>query len=171
VQRFSSNALSNKAVPLTKHELTNEEGMMKAGMPYDQSSRRHLVLAISTLALVTCIGAANAASGEHIDSTPQDVFDSMRASFQPAKAKGVHARYQWDLSGPQGGQWWIDVEDGKYKMGKGKIDNPNVTFVAKDKDWVAVSNHQIGGTWAYLTGRLKIRGDQGVARKLGEIFP
>jgi putative sterol carrier protein len=123
------------------------------------------------------IGAAiwSAASvtiaGEDMDSTPQEVFDSMRGSFQPAKAKGVHARYQWDLSGPQGGQWWIDVNDGKYTMGKGKIENPSVTFVAKDKDWVAVSNGQLGGTWAYLTGRLKIRGDQGLARKLGEIFP
>jgi putative sterol carrier protein len=95
----------------------------------------------------------------------------MRGSFRPAKAKDVHARYQWDLSGPTGGQWWIDVNDGTYKMGKGKIDHPSVTFVAKDKDWVAVSNGQLGGTWAYLTGRLKIRGDQGLARKLGEMFP
>jgi putative sterol carrier protein len=118
-----------------------------------------------------CLGAGIAAAAGHLDSTPQEVFDSMRGSFQAAKAKGVHARYQWDLSGPQGGQWWIDVNDGAYKMGKGKIDHPNVTFVAKDKDWVAVSNHQMGGTWAYLTGRLKIRGDQGLARKLGEIFP
>jgi putative sterol carrier protein len=39
------------------------------------------------------------------------------------------------------------------------------------KDWVAVSNGQPGGTWAYMTGRLKIRGDQGLARKLGQIFP
>jgi len=121
-----------------------------------RSGRRDLFIAISLLASVICIGAANAASSEHTDSTPQEVFDSMRGSFQQAKAKGVHARYQWDLSGPQGGQWWIDVDDGKYKMGKGKIDNPSVTFVA---------------TWAYLTGRLKIRGDQGLARKLGEIFP
>jgi len=131
----------------------------------------HLFIAISGLASVICVGAPTAASGGHVDSTPQEVFDSMRGSFQAGKAKGVHARYQWDLSGPQGGQWWIDVDDGKYKMGKGKIDNPSVTFVAKDKDWVAVSNHQMGGTWAYLTGRLKIRGDQGLARKLGEIFP
>ena len=136
-----------------------------------RSNRRYLFTATSVLASLICIQAANAVSSEHVDSTPQEVFDSMRGSFQPAKAKGVHARYQWDLSGPQGGQWWIDVDDGKYKMGKGKIDNPNVTFVAKDKDWVAVSNHQMGGTWAYLTGRLKIRGDQGLARKLGEIFP
>jgi putative sterol carrier protein len=151
--------------------MTNEEGTMKAVMPYYRSSRRHLFLPISALTLLICTVAANAAAGEHMESTPQEVFDSMRGSFQPAKAKGVHARYQWDLSGPQGGQWWIDVDDGNYKMGKGKIDNPNVTFVAKDKDWVAVSNHQMGGTWAYLTGRLKIRGDQGLARKLGEIFP
>jgi putative sterol carrier protein len=144
---------------------------MKPEIPYDGSGRRYFFMAISALASVIWIGTIGAASSEHINSTPQEVFDSMRDSFQANKAKGVHARYQWDLSGPQGGQWWIDVDDGKYKMGKGKIDNPNVTFVAKDKDWVAVSNHQMGGTWAYLTGRLKIRGDQGVARKLGEMFP
>jgi len=144
--------------------------MMKPETPRYRPSRRHLFL-IGTFTLATCVGAVNAVSSEHMDSTPQQVFDSMRGSFQSAKAKGVHARYQWDLSGPQGGQWWIDVDDGKYKMGKGKIDNPNVTFVAKDRDWVAVSNHQMGGTWAYLTGRLKVRGDQTVARKLGEMFP
>jgi putative sterol carrier protein len=144
---------------------------MKPRLRRYRLSRWHSFIAISGLAALICVGLATAVSAGHVDSTPQEVFDSMRGSFQSAKAKGVHARYQWDLSGPQGGQWWIDVDDGTYKMGKGKIDNPSVTFVAKDKDWVAVSNHQMGGTWAYLTGRLKIRGDQGLARKLGEIFP
>ena len=144
---------------------------MQPEMPDCRSSKRFLFMEMCVLASMICIGAINGASSEHMDSTPQEVFDSMRDSFQPAKAKGVRARYQWDLSGPQGGEWWIDVNDGKYKMGKGKIDNPSVTFVATDKDWVAVSNHQLGGTWAYLSGRLKIRGDQGLARKLGEIFP
>ena len=130
-----------------------------------------LWLAIPLISAAIWLEGDNTIAAEHMESTPQEVFDSMRGSFQQAKAKGVYARYQWDLSGPQGGQWWIDVEDGKYKMGKGKIENPNVTFVAKDKDWVAISNGQMGGTWAYLTGRLKIRGDQGIARKLGEIFP
>jgi putative sterol carrier protein len=136
-----------------------------------KSSNGYLSLAISVIVMAVCLGAASAASKEPSNSTPQQVFDGMRQSFRANKAKGVHARYQWDLSGPNGGQWWIDVNDGTYKMGKGKIDHPNVTFVAKDKDWVAVSNGQMGGTWAYLTGRLKIRGDQGLARKLGEMFP
>jgi putative sterol carrier protein len=131
----------------------------------------NLLPAIVAIIMASCFGTASATPAEHLDSTPQQVFDGMQQSFQANKAKGVHARYQWDLSGPQGGQWWIDVNDGKYKMGKGKIDNPNVTFAARDKDWVAVSNGKLGGTWAYMTGRLKIRGDQGLARKLGQIFP
>src|SRR5947208_9106919 len=126
--------------------------------------------AAMVLMAALCLQAVGATSSEPPNSTPQQVFDGMRQSFQANKAKGVHARYQWDLSGPNGGQWWIDVNDGAYKMGKGKIDHPNVTFVAADKDWVAVSNGQLGGTWAYLTGRLKISGDQGVAGQLGEVF-
>jgi putative sterol carrier protein len=134
-------------------------------------SNGYFSLAISAIVMAVCLGAASAASKEPSNSTPQQVFDGMRQSFRANQAKGVHARYQWDLSGPNGGQWWIDVNDGAYKMGKGKIDHPSVTFVATDKDWVAVCNGQLGGTWAYLTGRLKVRGDQGVARKLGEMFP
>ena len=131
---------------------------------------RSLVVAV-LLAGGICLSATTAAPAAREESMPQDVFDSMRGSFQPAKAKGVHARYQWDLTGPNGGQWWIDVEDGTYKMGKGKVPDPSVTFIAKDKDWVAMCHDQLSGTWAYLTGRLKVRGDQGVARKLGEMFP
>jgi putative sterol carrier protein len=104
-------------------------------------------------------------------STPQQVFDGMRQSFQADKAKGVHARYQWELSGPNGGEWWIDVNDGTFKMGRGKIDNPSVTFITSDNDWVAMSNGKLKGTWAFMTGRLKVRGSQSIARKLDEIFP
>src|SRR6267142_2964344 len=125
---------------------------------------------IFLFAVAICAGAAIALA-DRAESTPQDAFDAMRGSFQPAKAKGVHVRYQWDLSGPHGGEWWIEVNDGTYKMAKGKISDPNVTFIATDKDWVAICHDQLSGTWAYLTGRLKVRGDQKVARKLGEMFP
>jgi putative sterol carrier protein len=104
-------------------------------------------------------------------STPQQVFAGMRQSFKADKAKGVHAKYQWELSGPNGGEWWIDVNDGTFKMGRGKVDNPSVTFITSDNDWVAMSNGKLKGTWAFMTGRLKVRGSQSVARKLDEIFP
>jgi putative sterol carrier protein len=131
----------------------------------------YLTLPIATIITVIGLGAVRAASEEPFRSTPQQVFDGMRQNFQANKAKGVHARYQWELSGPNGGEWWIDVNDGTYKMGKGKIDNPSVTFITSDADWVAMSIGKLKGTWAFMTGRLKVRGSQAVARKLNEIFP
>ena len=136
-----------------------------------KANNGYLTLTIATIITAIGLGAASAASSESSSSTPQQVFDGMRQSFQAEKAKGVHARYQWELSGPNGGEWWIDVNDGNYKMGKGKIDNPSVTFVTSDQNWVALSNGTLGGKWAYFTGRLKIRGSQSLARKLDEIFP
>lgn len=130
-----------------------------------------LCIASMALLMATSLSVARGASNDAESTTPQQVFDSMRGSFKPDKAKGVHARYQWELSGPNGGEWWIDVNDGTYKMGKGKIDNPSVTFITSDNDWVAMSNGKLKGTWAYMTGRLKVRGSQSVARKLDEIFP
>jgi putative sterol carrier protein len=112
-----------------------------------------------------------AAPNEPQNTTPEQVFDAMRHSFRSDRAKGVHATYQWQLTGPNGGEWWIDVQDGTYKMGRGKIDNPNVTFICSDNDWVAMSNGTLKGTWAFMTGRLKVRGSQALARKLDDIFP
>jgi putative sterol carrier protein len=140
-------------------------------MPKVLTGERRLHLLIIAVGLAICISTAIGTAASNVESTPQDVFDAMRGGFRPAKAKGVHARYQWDLSGPHGGEWWIEVDDGTYQMGKGKISNPTVTFTAKDKDWVAICHDQLNGTWAYMTGRLKVRGDQAVARKLGEMFP
>jgi putative sterol carrier protein len=131
----------------------------------------YLTLPIAMIIAVIGLSAVRAASEEPSSLTPQQVFDGMRQSFQANKAKGVHASYQWELSGPNGGEWWIDVNDGTYKMGKGKIDNPSVTFITSAADWVAMSNGKLKGTWAFMTGRLKVRGSQAVARKLNEIFP
>jgi putative sterol carrier protein len=133
------------------------------------TARFHLT--IVTMIAALCLGAVRAAASGPENATPQDVFDGMRQSFRAEKAKGVYVRYQFKLSGPNGGNWWIEVKDGTFKMEKGKIANPNVTFTASDRDWVALSNGKLSGTWAFLTGRLRIAGDKGLARKLGEIFP
>jgi putative sterol carrier protein len=113
----------------------------------------------------------NAAPNEPQNSIPQQVFDGMRKSFRAERAKGLRVRYQFNLSGPNGGDWFIDVNDGKFKMNRGRIENPNLILIASDKDWVALSNGKLNGTWAFLTGRLKLRGDRALARKLGEMFP
>jgi putative sterol carrier protein len=98
-------------------------------------------------------------------------LDQRQDAFQGDKAKGVHASYQWELSGPNGGDWWLIVNDGTYTLGRGKIHNPNVTFVASDEDWVAMSNKTLNVPLAYVTGRLKIQGSHRLVKELDKIFP
>jgi putative sterol carrier protein len=128
------------------------------------------LLTVVTIALATAANPASADSTEPDNSTHKDVFEGMRKNFHAEKAQGVHVRYAFQLSGPNGGEWFVEVSDGKCKIDKGKIDKPDVTFIASDEDWVALSNGKLKGWWAYLTGRLKIRGDQNLARKLDEMF-
>jgi putative sterol carrier protein len=122
------------------------------------------------IAIFLFLAGAALACAEERANTPQDVFDQMRRNFHPDKAAGVHATYEWQISGPRGGDWWVEVDDRKFKMGRGHQPHANVTFVISDKDWVAISNDQLSGLWAYVTGRLKIHGDQSLARKLDTIF-
>ena len=126
----------------------------------------------SVAILVTfCACTLAAMPSRQQNSTPQQALDERQEAFQADKARGVRASYQWELSGPNGGEWWLIVNNGTYKAGRGKIDNPNVTFAASDEDWVAMSNKTLEVSWAYLTGRLKIQGSHRLARKLDEIFP
>src|SRR5215469_6847150 len=64
---------------------------------------------------------------------PQEVFDAMQHGFVPAEAKGLHARYQWHLHGPEGGDWYVIVDDGQCEFGRETIAHPDVTFVCSDR--------------------------------------
>ena len=103
--------------------------------------------------------------------TPKDVFDEMRRNFDASKAKGLKLTYAWKLSGSDGGSWFIKIADGKCEIGKGSVDKADVTFECSDETWVALSNKKLGGMRAFLTGKLKVNGDHGTAKKLDEIFP
>jgi len=98
-----------------------------------------VLLASAALAFASPCRAQYQRTNRQHNSTPQQALDKRQYAFHGDKAKGMHASYQWELSGPHGGDWWLIVSDGTYKMGRG-IPNPNVTFVASDEAWVAMSN-------------------------------
>jgi putative sterol carrier protein len=102
---------------------------------------------------------------------PADIFESMRKNFNAAASKGVHAHYQFNISGQFGGAWWVIVNDGEFTMGRGWTEKPDVIMASTDRDWVMLVTGSLSGFRAFLTGRLRVTGSQGLARKLGVIFP
>lgn len=104
-------------------------------------------------------------------TSPEEVFAQMQHSFRSDRARGQHLRYQINLADPQGGKWWIEINDGSYTMGKGTVQHPDVTFGCTGADWVRLANGTLGGFQAFFTGRLHVTGSQITAHRLDEIFP
>lgn len=104
-------------------------------------------------------------------TSPDEVFAQMRHSFRADRARAQHLRFQFNFGDPQGGKWWIEINDGACTMGKGTITRPDATFFCSGADWVRLSAGTLNGFQAVLTGRLRVAGNQFAAHKLDEIFP
>jgi len=101
----------------------------------------------------------------------QDVLAKMGEVFNADKAAGVDAVFQFDLSGDGGGQYWVQVAGGKFEAGEGTHDSPSITIAATAEDYVKIVNGEMNAMSAFMAGKVKVKGDMGLAMKLQTIFP
>lgn len=100
----------------------------------------------------------------------KSIFPAMVERFIPEKADGVNATIAFDLSGENGGSFWIRVADGSAESGEGAQSNAEMTVKATADDWHAVATGQMNAMQAFMTGKLKIMGDMGLAMKMQTMF-
>ena len=106
-----------------------------------------------------------------VQMTPDQIVDAMPEYLIPEKAGTTNATIQFDLSGDGGGKWWVKIHDQKAESGKGEAgDTPNLTLLANVDDWVKIMTGKLDGTAAFMQGKLKIKGDMGLAIKMQTLF-
>lgn len=104
-------------------------------------------------------------------ATLQELKDRLGSTFRADKSSGVDSVYQFDLSGDNGGQFWLKVKDGAFEAGEGAHDAPTITLSAAAADFFGVVNGDTAAMSAFMAGKIKIKGDMGQALKLQSIFP
>jgi putative sterol carrier protein len=106
-----------------------------------------------------------------VQMTPDQIVDAMPGFLIPEKAGSTNATILFDLSGDGGGKWWVKIHDGKAETGKGDPADPaNLTLSSDVNDWVKIMTGKLDATAAFMQGKLKIKGDMGLAIKMQTLF-
>lgn len=110
--------------------------------------------------------------GEPVQSI-KDLFerhmpDRLRA--KPDVVAKINAVYQFNVSGPGGGAWSVDCTAPGGLVSPGTAGAARCTVVITDADLLNVVNGKLNPQMAFMSGKLKIQGDMGLAMKLQQIL-
>lgn len=99
--------------------------------------------------------------------TPKEFFEKvLPGKVDASKLAGLDAIVQMSISGDNGGEWHLIMKNQKLDIRQGVHPNPQLTVKVKDTDFVAIVNGKLPGPQAYMTGKLKLKGDIGLGMKL-----
>jgi putative sterol carrier protein len=94
-------------------------------------------------------------------------FDELPTRADASKTAGMNNSYVFDVEGV--GQWTVRVDDGQVSVVDGAGD-ADTTISASEETFTKIVEGEQNPTTAYMTGKLKIKGDMGAAMKLQKLF-
>jgi putative sterol carrier protein len=100
------------------------------------------------------------------DST-REFFEILPGRVDESKTAGMNNSYVFEVEGA--GTWLVSVDDGRVSVteGGGEAD---CTISATEENFQKMVSGDLNPTTAYMTGKLKIKGDMGAAMKLQKLF-
>ena len=104
--------------------------------------------------------------------TVKEIFAEMPNRFNAAAAKGMNSVIQFNLSGDgdNAGQYHTIIKDGTLEVKEGVHPSPSMTMTMAGTDYVDMTTGKLNGQMAFMSGKLKIAGDMGLAMKMQSLF-
>ncbi len=103
----------------------------------------------------------------------KDVFEKHmpeRLHDKPDVVSKINAVYQFNISGPEGGRWSVDCTKPGGAIASGQASAAKCTVNCTDADFLNIVNGKLNAQMAFMSGKLKIQGDMGLAMKLQQIL-
>jgi putative sterol carrier protein len=99
--------------------------------------------------------------------SPREFFETLESRVDPAKAGGLTATYRFEIDGA--GTWTVDVDDGKVSVSENGAE-ADTTITTSSETFMKIAKGEQNPTVAYMSGKLKVKGDMGQAMKLQKLF-
>ena len=103
-------------------------------------------------------------------TSAKQAFDMMPSRFNKEAAKGLNAIYQFDLSGDGGGKWHVIINNDSCQVKEGAAASPSITISMTAQDYLDMLSGKLNGQVAFMSGKLRIAGDMGLALKMQSLF-
>jgi len=101
------------------------------------------------------------------------VFEELtkRIASNPGFVQQIGGIYQFDITGANGKSqsWNVDLKNGKGTVAEGKSDKAECTLTIGDDDFVGMMTGKLNSQQLFMQGKLKIKGNMGLAMKLGKL--
>jgi putative sterol carrier protein len=92
----------------------------------------------------------------HIPKTVPELFASLPGRFRPERAQDWNAVFHFDLSGDNGGQYTVRIQNGTCKVEEGLQGNADCVVKAKDKTYMDIELGKTNPNIAYMLGKVKV---------------
>ena len=99
--------------------------------------------------------------------TVHEFFEALPSKVDPAKTAGMNNSFGFDIADV--GIWTVTVTDGVVSVTEGEHET-DCTISASEETLLKISRGEANPTTAYMSGKLKIKGDMGAALKLQKLF-
>jgi len=100
-------------------------------------------------------------------TSTREFFETLESRVDASKTAGMNNSYLFDIEGA--GKWKVDVNDGKVSVSEGGED-ADAVISTNEETFEQIASGEQNPTSAYMTGKLKVKGDMGAAMKLQKLF-
>jgi putative sterol carrier protein len=97
----------------------------------------------------------------------QEFFDTLSDRVGADRAAQVTNTYAFDIT--DAGQWTVAGGDGGITVTEG-LGEADATFITSEETFLRIVKGEQNPTTAYMTGKMKVKGDIGAAMKLSKLF-
>jgi putative sterol carrier protein len=97
----------------------------------------------------------------------REFFEGLEGRIDSSRTAGMNNSYLFDIEGA--GKWKVDVNDGKVSVTEGG-DDADAVISTSEETFSKIASGEQNPTSAYMTGKLKVKGDMGAAMKLQKLF-
>ncbi len=106
-------------------------------------------------------------------TTPKQYFEekiARKLQDKPDISKAVNSVYEFNITGDGGGVWTVDLTKEPGIVTAGTSGAAKCTVTCASADFMNIVSGKMNAQMAFMSGKLKIKGDMGLAMKLQKVI-